>query len=332
MNLQTRVFDDVVEMLPSEENPSPMVRINRLNPLGDAFCLYAKLEWMNPFGSVKDRTAWGLLRDLEDRGEIGPTRPGRMLIEATSGNTGLSLAALASARGYAMRAVVPEKVPLEKKVLLRLAGAELEVMHDGDMLPEGMGEGAIGLARAHAAQEPERFAMANQYENEANTRAHERSTGPEIWRQTEGKVTHVFLGLGTTGTAMGCARFLRSVSPSVRIIGVRPEEGHDVPGVRSESELHATTLLDMSLLDEVVVVEHDRAFARAAELARREGLLAGPSSGLVMEAAARVLERDRETLGAHAKGVGVMVFFDSLFKYISSFVRHDPALADGAVV
>src|SRR5262249_47753648 len=119
MNHQTRVYNDVFEMLPSEENPSPMVRIHRLNPSPE-FTLYAKLEWMNPFGSVKDRAAWAMLRDLERHGEVGN---GRGLVEPTSGNTGISLAAMARARGYHMRAVVPNKVPLEKKVLLKIAGA-----------------------------------------------------------------------------------------------------------------------------------------------------------------------------------------------------------------
>ena len=121
MDHRARVYDSIFELLPSEENPSPMVRINRMNPSAD-FVLYAKLEWMNPFGSIKDRAAWSMLRDLERRGEIGN---GRGIVEATSGNTGISLAAMARARGHHMRAVVPNKVPLEKKVLLKIAGAEL---------------------------------------------------------------------------------------------------------------------------------------------------------------------------------------------------------------
>jgi [CysO sulfur-carrier protein]-thiocarboxylate-dependent cysteine synthase len=124
MDHQTRVYDNVFEMLPDEENPSPLVRVNRMNPSPD-FTLYAKLEWQNPFGSVKDRAAWQMLRDLEQRGEVGH---GRGLVEPTSGNTGVSLAAMARARGYPMRAVVPNRVPLEKKVLLKVCGAELDVV------------------------------------------------------------------------------------------------------------------------------------------------------------------------------------------------------------
>jgi len=126
MNHTTRVYESVFEMLPCEENPTPLVRLNRLNVCAD-FPLYAKLEWMNPFGSVKDRAAWELLRDLEVRGEIGK---GRGIVEPTSGNTGISLAAMARARGHHMRAVVPNKVPLEKKLLLKIAGAELDVISD----------------------------------------------------------------------------------------------------------------------------------------------------------------------------------------------------------
>ena len=126
MNHQTRVYENVFEMLPNEDNPTPMVRLNRLNPFPE-FALYAKLEWLNPFGSIKDRAAWALLRDLEERGELSKERG---IVEPTSGNTGISLAAMARARGYHMRAVVPNKIPMEKKILLKIAGADLDVISD----------------------------------------------------------------------------------------------------------------------------------------------------------------------------------------------------------
>src|SRR6185295_12493721 len=185
MNHATRVYNDVFEMLPSEQNPTPIVRINRLNPYPD-FQLFAKLEWMNPFGSVKDRAAWAMLRDLEERKEVGN---GRGVVEPTSGNTGISLAAMAKARGYHMRAVVPNKVPLEKKVLLKIAGAELDVISD-DLCPApGLGDGSINLAKTHAKAQSAKYVMPNQYENETNVEAHFRTTGPEIWKQTEGRIT-----------------------------------------------------------------------------------------------------------------------------------------------
>ena len=318
MNHQTRVYDNVFEMLPSEENPSPVVRINRLNPAPD-FTLYAKLEWTNPFGSVKDRAAWAMLRDLEQRGEVGK---GRGLVEPTSGNTGISLAALARARGLHLRAVVPNKVPLEKKVLLKIAGAELDVVNDALCPAPGLGDGSINLAKTYAKASRQRYAMPNQYENEVNVQAHFRTTGPEIWRQTEGRITHLFVSLGTCGTVTGTGRFLKGKKPGVRVIAVQPTEGHDVPGLRNVSQLEVSKLFDPSLIDEILEIDYELAYTRALELCQTEGLLAGPSSGLLYEGARRVIERDR-------KGLGVMIFPDNVFKYTSNMVKHIPGLGEG---
>lgn len=318
MNHQTRVYDNVFEMLPNVENPSPLVRVNRLNPSA-SFELYAKLEWQNPFGSVKDRAAWAMLRDLEARGEL---REGRGIVEPTSGNTGISLAAMASARGHAMRAVVPNKIPLAKKMLLKLAGAELDVVND-DLCPSpGMGDGSINLARTHTRAQPDRYVMPHQYENENNVAAHMETTGPEIWRQTEGRVTHVFFSLGTCGTVTGTSRFLRAKKPAVRIVAVQPTEGHDVPGLRNLRQLDISKLYDPTLIDEVLEIDFELAYTRAAELFRKEGLRAGPSSGLIFEGARRVIERDRA-------GVGVMIFCDDVFKYMSNMAKHIPELLKG---
>src|SRR6266705_6810809 len=146
MDHAARVYDNVFEMLPNEANPTPLVRINRLNKSPD-FALYAKLEWVNPFGSVKDRAAWEMLSDVEERQEVGGQRG---IVEPTSGNTGISLAAMARARGYHMRAVVPNKIPLEKKLLLKIAGADLDVISDELCPAPGLGEGSINLAKTHA--------------------------------------------------------------------------------------------------------------------------------------------------------------------------------------
>jgi cysteine synthase len=319
MNHQTRVYDSVVEMLPDEENPSPMVRINRLNPSAE-FTLYAKLEWVNPFGSVKDRPAWEMLRDLERRGEVGN---GRGVVEPTSGNTGISLAALARARGYHARAVVPNRVPLEKKVLLKIAGAELDVVSDELCpAPGAGGEGSINLAKTHAKAQRHRYVMPNQYENEKNVQAHFRTTGPEIWRQTEGKITHLFVSLGTCGTVTGTARFLREKKPGVKVIAVQPTEGHDVPGLRNVSQLGVSKLFDPSLIDDILEIDYELAYTRALDLCQTEGLLAGPSSGLIYEGARRIIERDRT-------GFGVMIFPDNVFKYVSNMVKHIPTLLAG---
>lgn len=317
-----RVYDTILELLPGPDNPTPLVRINRLAP-ADGFDLYAKLEWMNPFGSVKDRAAWALIRQLEEEGKLGD---GRGIVEPTSGNTGLSLALSAAVRGYGMRAVVPNKIPLEKKVLLKLAGAELTVVNDNLCPSPGAGDGSISIAKSHAKSQPDRYAMPNQYENEANVRAHVETTGPEIWRQTEGRITHFFASLGTAGTITGCATYLREQNPNVRIHVVVPTPGHDIPGVRTPEELASTNLFDESLVDEVVEIDHRLAWRTGVELIRSEGLIAGPSSGLIFAGAREVLSRPGS---AGDGGVGVMIFCDDFFKYVSAHVTHMPDLAEG---
>jgi cysteine synthase A/cysteine synthase B len=320
MNHATRVYESILEMLPDESNPSPMVRLNRL-PITDGFPLYAKLEWMNPFGSVKDRAAWEMLRDLEERGAL---RRGQELVEPTSGNTGISLAALGAALGYAVRAVVPEKVPEEKKELLRILGAELDVVADALCpMPGQGGGGTINLAKTHAKAQPDRYVMPNQYENQQNVNAHLRTTGPEIWRQTEGKITHLFVSLGTCGTVSGTSRFLKEKNPAVKVVAVQPSEGHDIPGLRNISELDVSMLFDRSLIDDIVEIPYELAYARVLDLCRREGLLAGPSSGLILEGALRA---QREG----ARGLGVMIFPDGIFKYIAHIAKHVHASAKQA--
>lgn len=318
MNHQTRVYNDVFEMLPSEENPSPMVRINRMNPSPE-FALFAKLEWHNPFGSVKDRAAWQMLKELEAKGELGA---GRGMVEPTSGNTGISLAAMARSRGHHLRVVVPNKVPLEKKVLLKIAGAELDVVNDALCPAPGLGDGSINLAKSYAKAQAKKYAMPNQYENEQNVEAHVRTTGPEIWRQTEGRITHLFVSLGTCGTVSGTSRFLKGKNPAVKVIAVQPTEGHDVPGLRNVSQLGVSRLFDSSLVDDILEVEYRLAYTRAMELCQTEGLLAGPSSGLIYEGARDIVLRDK-------KGLGVMIFPDNIFKYTSNMMKHLPALATG---
>lgn len=318
MNHKARVYDDVLGLLPDRENPTPLVRINRLNPV-PGFQLFAKLEWMNPFGSVKDRAAACMLRDLVARGELTEERG---VVEPTSGNTGISMAAVAAVLGFRMRAVVPDRIPMEKKVLLRIAGAELDVVSDALCPSPGLGEGSINLAKTRARAEEARYALPNQYENDLNERAHYETTGPEIWSQSEGRITHLFVSLGTCGTAMGCSRYLKERNPAVRIIAVQPSVGHDIPGLRNLSELGVSHLYEPARLDEVLEVDYEQAYARALDLARREGLLAGPSSGLVLEGARRVAQEARV-------GLGVMIFPDNVFKYVSNMLRHRPELAPG---
>jgi cysteine synthase len=318
MNRTLQVFDDILETLPSPENPTPLVRLNRLVPSPD-FTLYAKLEWVNPFGSVKDRAASYLIRDLERKGALGS---GRGVVEPTSGNTGLSLAGICAVRGYPMKAIVPNKIPLEKKVLLKIAGAQLDVVNDELCPSPGAGDGSINLAKTYAKAQADRWALPNQYENEANVLAHYHGTGPEIWNQTEGRLTHLFVSLGTCGTVTGCGRYLKERNPNVKVIAVQPTEGHDVPGLRNLSQLEVSKLFDRTVIDDILEIDFVLAYRRAAELAEREGLLAGPSSGLIFEGARRIVERDRA-------GLGVMIFCDNVFKYVSNMTKHLPGLLEG---
>jgi S-sulfo-L-cysteine synthase (O-acetyl-L-serine-dependent) len=318
MNRALRVYDDILDTLPGPENPTPMVRLNRLGSTAE-FPLLAKLEWANPFGSVKDRAASYMIRELEKRGALSETRG---VVEPTSGNTGLSLAAICAARGYPMRAVVPNKIPLEKKVLLKIAGANLDVVNDELCPSPAGGDGSINLAKTYAKAQADRWVLPNQYENEANVLAHYHGTGPEIWSQTEGRVTHLFVSLGTCGTVTGCSRFLKERNPQVRVIAVQPTEGHDVPGLRNLSQLEVTQLFDPTLIDDILEVDFELAYQRAADLARQEGLLAGPSSGLILEGARRIVARDE-------KGLGVLIFPDNVFKYVSNMSKHLPGLLEG---
>src|SRR5437870_2036380 len=274
---------------------------------------------MNRLDSVKDRAAWARIRELEEKRLLGG---GRGIVEPTSGNTGISLAAMARARGYHMRAVVPNKVPLEKKLLLKIAGADLDVISDELCPAPGLGDGSINLAKTHAKASSHKYAMPNQYENPENVEAHFRTTGPEIWKQTGGKITHLFVSLGTCGTVMGTSKFLRGKNPDVKVIAVQPTEGHDVPGLRNVAQLGVSKLFDSSLVDDILEIDFRVAYTRALELCQSEGLLAGPSSGLILEGAREIVMRDK-------KGFGVMIFPDNIFKYTSNMAKHIPGLAAG---
>jgi cysteine synthase B len=219
-------------------------------------------------------------------------------------------------------AVVPNKIPLEKKVLLKIAGAELEVISDELCPAPGLGDGSINLAKTHAKASAQKYVMPNQYENAKNVEAHFKTTGPEIWKQTEGKITHLFTSLGTCGTVTGTAKFLREKNPKVKIIAVQPTEGHDVPGLRNVSQLGVSKLFDASLVDDIIEVDFQLAYTRALELCQNEGLLAGPSSGLIFEGALEIVRRDQN-------GHGVMIFPDNIFKYTSNMVKHIPELGSG---
>lgn len=303
-----RRYADVRELIASTQAPTPLVRLNRV-VASDAFPLYVKLEWFNPFGSIKDRTALYLLRGLQERGELD----GRELVEATSGNTGIALAALAAVMGLKLNVTIPEGVPEEKKILLRMLGAEVWPTPD-DLCPVNHPkDGAIALAHSFVQSEggQERYVMPNQYENEDNVKAHYETTGPEIWEQTEGQVKYFLAGYGTCGTITGVGRYLKEQNPDLQVIAVEPQKGHRLPGLKNLDESKPPTILDRSIIDRVIRVADDPAYAVTKRLFREEGLIVGPSTGAIVHAA---LE-----LGKEREGLAVAISPDSGFKYTSFF-------------
>lgn len=302
-----RRFNDIRDLLPNVNNPTPLVRINRVAP-SQTLETYLKLEWLNPFGSVKDRAAAYLLTGMLERGDL----EGRDIVEASSGNTAIALAALAGLIGKSLTVTIPDGVPDEKKIMLRMLGAEVWETPD-DLCPiDHPKDGAIALARSLAASEGgTRFAMANQYENEDNVRAHYETTGPEIWRQTEGRVRYFVAGLGTTGTITGTGRYLKERDPSIQVIAIEPQRGHRLPGLKSFKEAKEPGILDWDVIDDVVNVDDEPAYEITKRLHREEGLIVGPSTGAVVHAI--------NQLPIAATGVAVGISPDSGTKYSSYF-------------
>jgi cysteine synthase A/cysteine synthase B len=275
-----RRYRDVRDLIATPRNPTPLVRLNRVvEPTTEA---YLKLEWMNPFGSVKDRTARYLLEGMRARGALD----GRELVEPTSGNTGIALAALAVLEGLRLTVTIPSGVPEEKLVLLRMLGATVLPTPDELCPVDNPRDGAIALARAIAESPAHagRYAMPNQYANPDNVRAHYETTGPEIWEQTEGKVRAFVAGYGTCGTISGVGRFLKERDPSIRVVAVEPQPGHRLPGLKNLQEARAPAILDRSVIDEVIRVDDEPAYATTLRLFRQEALIVGPSTGAIVHA------------------------------------------------
>jgi cysteine synthase A/cysteine synthase B len=305
-----RRYDDIRDLLPSAENPTPLVKLNRVVP-EKAADLYLKLEWLNPFGSVKDRAAAGILAGILERNELD----GRNLVEASSGNTAIALAALAALEGIELIVTIPDGVPEEKIVALRMLGAEVWPTPD-DLCPvDHPKDGAIALARSVAASEGgTRYVMANQYENPDNVTAHYETTGPEIWRQTGGAVRWFLAGLGTCGTITGVGRYLKERDPSIRVIAVAPQPAHRLPGLKSFVESKEPAIFDRSVVDEIVTVDDEAAYAMTKRLWREEALMVGPSTGAVVQAAIEVAAPAGET--------AVAISPDSGLKY-TSYLRDE---------
>ena len=278
---------------------------------------YAKLEWYNPFGSVKDRAAYWMVKDAEKKGLLVKNKS--IIIEPTSGNTGIALTGIASSMGYKVEIVIPEKVSEETKKILRNLGASLHETSD-DLCPRvGAGtDQSIALATAIAKPRSDIYYMPNQYENESNFLAHYESTGPEIWEQTNGKVTHFFTGCGTGGTITGTGTFLKEKNKNMKVIAIQAQQNHLLQGLRNFEESSMPNLFKRreTIVDQWMTATNQESFDAVKDLLKKEGLFVGPSSGSVMSS---MLKFSKEI----DKGVIVGIFADDGRKFKSLYKEQD---------
>jgi cysteine synthase B len=279
--------------------------------------LYAKLEWHNPFGSVKDRAAYWMIKDAEKKGILKKDKS--IIIEPTSGNTGIALTGIAAALGYKVEIVIPEKVSDETKDILRHLGATLHETSD-ELCPRvGAGtDQSIALAKAISKPRPDIYYMPNQYENDSNFLAHYESTGPEIWKQTNGAVTHFLTGCGTGGTITGTATFLKEKNKSVRVIAVQAQKNHLLQGLRNFEESSMPDLFKRreGVVDEWMTATNKDSFDAVRQLVEKEGMLVGPSSGSVMTSMMKAAQNLDQ-------GVIVGIFADDGRKFKSLYTKEN---------
>ncbi len=279
---------------------TPIIKLKRI-PENPNVTIYCKLEGQNPGGSVKDRAALGMINGALERGEI---KKGDKLVEATSGNTGIALAMICAMKGLDMTLIMPESATEERKQSMRAFGAELILTP---------AEKTIEYSRTLAQEmvDTEGYYMLNQFGNDDNYKMHERTTGPEIWRDTDGKVTHFVSSMGTTGTIMGVSRYLKSQNPEIQIVGTQPTEGSSIPGIRRWSKEFLPTIFDEERVDRTIDVSEEEATSMTRRLAKEEGISGGMSSGGALTAALKVAEGIEE-------GVIVCITCDRGDRYLSS--------------
>jgi cysteine synthase B len=268
-----RLYDNILQTV----GGTPVVKINRLAP--DHVNLYVKIEAFNPLGSVKDRLALGVIEAGEASGEL---KPGQTVIEATSGNTGIALAMIAAMRGFRMTLLMPDDLSAERRASMRAYGAEL--------ILTPASKGGMEYARDLALQMQARGEgrVLDQFANPDNPAAHYESTGPELWRDTRGRITHFVSSMGTTGTIMGVSRFLKEKSAAIRIVGAQPAEGSKIPGIRKWSEQYLPKIYDASRVDRIEYVTQAQAEQMARRMAAEEGIFCGISSGGAAAIALRI--------------------------------------------
>ena len=309
---KSRVYESIEDLISNRENPTPLVKLNeRINPNRN-FPIYVKLERYNPTGSIKDRVAYSMLKDIK-------FKKGQSIIEPSSGNTGIALASLANARGIPIEIAVPARIPEEKKLLLKLLGVKELWEADDNLCPKFPNEGARGAVNGLLLSEGgERYFNPNQYNNYLNVQAHYKTTGPEIWEQTNGEIDYFFAATGTCGTITGVGKYLKEKKPSVKILGVEPSDTlHNIPGLKKITDLDEDLIpkiLDLSVIDDIFEVNDDEAYQTGIELARKNGILVGPSTGAILATALKYAK-------SH-EGLAVIIAPDDAVKYISSYAPY----------
>ena len=300
---------------------TPLVRLDRLTAHLPGVQIVGKAEWMNPGGSVKDRAASSIVADAQRKGLLGPEKT---LLDATSGNTGIAYAMLGAAQGFPVMLCMPSNVSVERKRILQAYGAEI-LWTD----PADGSDGAIRMARKLAAESPEKYFYADQYGNDNNWLAHYRGTANEIWRQTEGTVTHFVSALGTSGTFMGTTRRLRELNPDVKCISMQPDSPFNgLEGLKHMATAIVPPIYDATLADWNIDMATERAYAMAKWLGRNQGLLIGVSAAAAVAAALEVAEGEA---AAGREAVVVTILCDSADKYLSERFWTEAADGDEAL-
>lgn len=262
---------------------TPLVELNVLNNRKSRVRIFGKLEGSNPGGSVKDRPAYWMIRKAEESGQL---TGGKIILEPTSGNTGIALAMIGAAKGYPVRLCMPACVSIERQHILQALGADVVLTP----AKEGT-DGAIRKAHQLLDAEPDKYYMPNQFKNENNVLAHYETTGPEIFSQTEGQIDVFVAGMGTTGTLMGVNRYLKEKKPDIKTVGVEPIKGHAIQGLKNMQEAIVPEIYHREMLDEKITVEDGEAFETTRLLAAREGIFVGMSSGAAVAGALRIAEK-----------------------------------------
>lgn len=303
--------------LPERIGNTPLIRLEQPMRGLEGITLLAKAEWANPGGSVKDRPAANIVREAIAKGLL---RPGKTLLDATSGNTGIAFAMLGAALGFPVRLAMPTSVSAERKRILRAYGAKVDWTN-----PDEGSDGAIRRARELAGNDSGAFYYADQYSNDANWLAHYHSTGPEIWQQTGGQVTHFVAGLGTSGTFMGTTRYLKEQNPYLQAISFQPDSPfHGLEGMKHMATAIVPAIYNPHLADRDLGVETEAAYAMAKRLAREEGVLVGISAAAAVVASAQIA---REEAAAGRQAVIVTILPDSADKYLSERFWEDDGWA-----